>query len=119
MTKRAIFRLLLIVIVVTAAFFIYRFFFVQSGPTEMPGVEPLSASTRGSSGADDEFFKLLERLQDIELSTAETVFNHPVWENLENFRRELGTEPHRRRNPFAVTGFDISATTTLPSTSNR
>lgn len=120
MTKRALFRLLLIVIIVIAAFFAYRFIFVADAPPETPGVEPLSASTNRAAPPDDQFFKLLERVRDIQLAP-ELVFNHPVWKSLENFRRELGEEPRGRRNPFSPPGFDnLAATTTLPAaTSTR
>lgn len=114
MTKLAIFRLLIIVLAVAAAFFVYRFFFVAGEPAEAPGVESLIPPAGLAPRADDEFLKLLRRLQGVELD-AEVVFNHPVWESLENFRRELVPEPRGRRNPFAPTGFDAPVTTTPPA----
>ena len=120
MTKRAIFRLLIIALAVAAAFFVYRFFFVAGAPAEAPGVESLivPAGLEAEPRADDEFFKLLNRLQGIELD-AEIVFNHPVWESLENFRRELVPEPRGRRNPFANPGFDVPGTIISTTTSGR
>ncbi|MEK7208646.1 MAG: hypothetical protein AAB677_00080 [Patescibacteria group bacterium] len=118
MTKRAIFRLILIVVAIIAAFFVYRFVFVAGPPPETPGVEPLSSSINPAAPVDDQFFKLLERVRDIQLEP-ELVFNHPVWKSLENFRRELGDEPRGRQNPFTPPGADDllvgeSASTTLP-----
>ena len=118
MTKRSIFRLILIAVVIVAAFFVYRLVFVAGPPPETPGVEPLSASTNRAAPADDQFFKLLERVRDIQLEP-ELVFNHPVWKSLENFRRELGDEPRGRQNPFTPPGADDllvgGAASTTPS----
>ena len=118
MTKRAIFKLIIIAFVLVAAFFLYRFFFVKDQSVEKIGVESVVAVTPESK-IDNEFLGLLARLQRIELD-APSVFNHPVWQSLENFRRALVPEPRGRRNPFAITGADlITATTTATTTAPR
>lgn len=120
MSKRAIFRLIIIAVAIAVAFLVYRFFFVAGGEA-VPGVESLAGAPAGPGPADDEFFKLLERVKGIELN-AEAVFNHPVWESLENFRRPLLPEPAGRRNPFlppGLDGFAGSGTSTATTTRGR
>lgn len=110
MTKRVIFRIIIITVGLAVALFIYRYLFVSGAPAEAPGVEATSARP-AAAPVDDEFLRLLDRLEDIELD-ADAVFNHPVWESLENFRRALVPEPVGRRNPFAPPGFEIATTST-------
>lgn len=113
MNQRIIIRIIVLAALLAAAFFAYRFFFVAGREAETPGVEALSSRESGGVPVDDEFLRLLVSLQGIELD-ANAVFNHPVWEGLENFRRELVPEERGRRNPFAPAGLDGSATSTAP-----
>ncbi len=121
MTKRVIWRVIIIAIGFAAALFIYRYLFVSGKPIEDPGVEAVGGPAAGAP-VDDEFLRLLDRLEEIELD-ADAVFNHPVWDSLENFRRELVPEPVGRRNPFAPAGFEAGTTTeatpTPPATRGR
>ncbi|MBI4136245.1 MAG: hypothetical protein HY481_01705 [Candidatus Vogelbacteria bacterium] len=115
MTKRVIFRVIMIAIGLAAALFIYRYLFVGGEPSEPPGVEALGVRSGGAAPVDDEFLRLLDRLEEIQLD-ADAVFNHPVWESLENFRRALVPEPAGRRNPFAPPGFEAGTTTAATTT---
>ncbi|MBI2097578.1 MAG: hypothetical protein HYT46_01425 [Candidatus Vogelbacteria bacterium] len=119
MTKRVIFKIIILAVGFAAALFIYRALFVSGEPSEPPGVEATSARPSGAP-VDDEFLRLLDRLEDIELD-AEAVFNHPVWDSLVNFRRALVSEPAGRKNPFAPPGFDAgeTATTSTSATTTR
>ncbi|MBI2100519.1 MAG: hypothetical protein HYT47_00645 [Candidatus Vogelbacteria bacterium] len=114
MTRRLIFRLIITSVAFAAALFLYRYLFVRSAPAEAPGVEAVGARAPGRQ-VDDEFLRLLDRLEDIELDAA-AVFNHPVWDSLENFRRPLVPEPVGRRNPFAPPGFEVVGTSTAATT---
>ncbi len=114
MSTRAIYKLLIILGALVGAFFLYRYFFVPSdGGAETPGLEAvggLSGLSGAEAAADDEFIRLLERLQGVELNS--DLFASPAWNSLVNFRVELVPEDKGRRNPFAPTGFDPVASTT-------
>jgi len=118
MTKRVIFRVIIMAIGFAAALFIYRYLFVSGEPSEPPGVEAFGLRPSDGAPVDDEFLRLLDRLEEIRLD-ADLVFNHPVWESLENFRRELVPEPAGRKNPFAPPGFEVETTTAATTTRGR
>ncbi|MEK7552588.1 MAG: hypothetical protein AAB505_00575 [Patescibacteria group bacterium] len=114
--RRIVFRSIAVLAVIVAAFLFYRFVFVGSSTEEPAGVVSVT-SVSPAAQVDNEFLRLLERLERINLDIS--VFNHPVWESLENFHQELVSEPRGRRNPFSVTGNDVASTTNSATTSSR
>jgi|SRR3989344_5404919 len=124
MSTRFLTKLLIVIVILIAAFFFYRYLFVSSvGETEVPGLEAVDGvnDLPGTTAAtNDEFIRLLERLQGVKLNS--DLFASPAWKSLINFRVELVPEPKHRRNPFAPIGSDslnISPTTTTNAPRGR
>ena len=119
--SRSISKLLIVAVVLIAAFFLYRYLFVTPDEgLDTPGLEAvggLGDLSGPGAVADDEFIRLLERLQGVELNS--DLFTSPAWNSLVNFRVELVPEDKGRRNPFAPTGFDPAASTTATSSRPR
>ncbi|HEY4476686.1 MAG TPA: hypothetical protein VJB69_01770 [Candidatus Paceibacterota bacterium] len=123
MSSRLIIKSLIILLIFAMAFFLYRYIFVPSqSASDTPGLEAVGvgygSTAAVSSAADDEFIRLLQRLQGVKLNS--DLFTSPAWKSLINFRVELVPEPKGRRNPFSPTGFDFFAPlSTTTSTSTR
>ena len=122
MSSRFIIKLLVILLVLVAAFFLYRYLFVSSPAVDnRPGLEAVGDGEADQAAViDDEFIRLLERLQGVTLDA--TVFASPAWQSLVNFRVPLVPEEKGRPNPFAPVGFDPllnTSSTTATSSSRR
>ncbi|MFH1170135.1 MAG: hypothetical protein V1704_01075 [Candidatus Vogelbacteria bacterium] len=120
MSSRFIVKLGVVLLVLVAAFFLYRYLFVSSPAADNnPGLEAVGNGEVGQTVVDDEFIRLLERLQGVTLDA--TVFASPAWQSLINFRVPLVREEKGRPNPFAPVGFDFSSNTgsTTASSSPR
>ena len=121
MSSRFIIKLLVILLVLVAAFFLYRYLFVSSPAVDnSPGLEAVGDGEAGQAAViDDEFIRLLERLQGVTLDA--TVFASPAWQSLVNFRVPLVPEEKGRPNPFAPVGFDhlLNTGSTTASSSPR
>jgi hypothetical protein len=122
MSSRFIIKLLVGLLVLVAAFFLYRYIFVSSPAVDnSPGLEAVGSGEGGQASAvDDEFIRLLERLQGVTLDA--TVFASPAWQSLINFRVPLIPEEKGRPNPFAPVSLDSSlntSSTTASSSSPR
>lgn len=112
--------MLIILALLVGAFFFYRYLFVSGQPSDTPGLQAANGVEPGPAGqssvADDEFIRLLERLQGVKLDS--TLFASPAWKGLTNFHIDLVRESKGRRNPFSPIGFDPLASTTMASSSS-
>ena|SRR3989344_2141647 len=122
MSSRLIIKLGVGLLVLIAAFFLYRYIFVSSPAVDNnPGLQAVGEGEDGqASVVDDEFIRLLERLQGVTLDA--TIFASPAWQSLINFRVPLVHEEKGRPNPFSPVGFDSSlntGSTTATSSSRR
>ena len=94
--------IILFVAVVAVLYGGYMLFFAPSSEEAL-----VATSEQGSTGADQELIALLLELKSIHLDDA--LFADPLFKSLEDFGKELVSEPVGRTNPFAP----LSASTSV------
>ena len=104
----------IILAVIVILFFGYSYLTKDNGNTT--GLVSDSSSNPATSQADQDFLKLLLKIQNVRIDPA--VFSNPVFLSLQDDGLPILDQPEGRPNPFAPIGNDSGTVSTTTSSNN-